>query len=227
MAKKPLGVPLAPAGPQYDFFLHMQELVLNCGDLSLAGMASKVHVSRQVLHRALRGPDLPSRDLVERIVDGIYPTDEGVDAEAKKQAKKVALDAYSRAVAYQRDRARDEALAKDAGHKPAGGRLSAIAAPERERLRDLLQLAHKQADRPSLQSLARNMRPPVADSTISDWLLGKSVPRSFDPLRQLFELLSHRSRGPNQTVVTRAEAERLWNTVVDAQAAARRRPRAS
>ncbi|MGW6624985.1 helix-turn-helix domain-containing protein [Nocardia sp. NPDC055002] len=71
MAKKPLAAPRAPAGPQRDFFLALQGLVMRAGDPSVGTIAEMVGRSRQVVHRALIGPALPSRDLVERLVGAL------------------------------------------------------------------------------------------------------------------------------------------------------------
>jgi hypothetical protein len=93
MAKKPLKEPDAPRGPQYDFFLLVQQLVLTHGDESVAGIASRMFCSRQVLYRALTGPKLPSRRLVEELVQAL-----GCSAHDRSEA----LAAWEAAVTDQR-----------------------------------------------------------------------------------------------------------------------------
>lgn len=50
----------------------MQDLVLRSGDLPLAYIAGNANVQREVVHRALRGPKLPSK-AVFAIIDVLTP----------------------------------------------------------------------------------------------------------------------------------------------------------
>ena len=222
MAKKRLGTPLAPEGPQLDFFVRMQDFVLDCDDPSLATMATKVLRTRQVLHRALRGPDLPSRVLVADMVDLLFPDADPADdaeehANRKAQVKRDLLRAWSEAVADARTRSRARDLGKQATAKAA-------AADERARFQRALQAAYDRGGRPALKRLSMRMQQLdhyISASTLSDWLTGKSLPRDAAVLGVLLHALSRSASGPDSTM--RSSLERHWENAVDAQAAARRR----
>ncbi|MFD0410459.1 hypothetical protein [Kitasatospora sp. NPDC127116] len=75
--KRRIGEPKVPKGPQYEFFLLMQRHIVNQGDRSLAALSKESGWSRQTWHKALRGPELPNRDLVKALVGHLFPEQDG------------------------------------------------------------------------------------------------------------------------------------------------------
>lgn len=78
MPKKSLKSPtwMAP-GARRDFFSHIQDLVLRCGDVSTAELAARTGYSAQSMYVALTGPRVPSRRVTEAIVTALgQPADE-------------------------------------------------------------------------------------------------------------------------------------------------------
>ncbi|WP_330186009.1 helix-turn-helix domain-containing protein (plasmid) [Nocardia sp. NBC_01503] len=71
MAKKPLGLPRVPPGPQHAFFKGLQDLVTSADDLPLKELGKIVNRSPQVMHRALLGPAIPSLELVKELVKAL------------------------------------------------------------------------------------------------------------------------------------------------------------
>lgn len=71
MAKKPLGLPKAPPGPQYAFFEALQALVIRADNLSSSQLAEVVNSSRNVVYRALVGPAIPHPELVRALVSAL------------------------------------------------------------------------------------------------------------------------------------------------------------
>jgi hypothetical protein len=223
MAKKRLGPPLAPVGPQFDFFVRMQDLVLACGDPSLAEMARAVHVSRQVLHRAFRGPNLPSRDLVARIVEGLMGEE---DRTRRAEAKRELLQAWTEAVAD--DRSPSSNAGRDDLDNEVLVQARGTGVPiARRRLHQAVQVAYEQAGRPPLKTLSMRMLRDsdfgrhVPPSTLSDWLTGKSVPREINAITALNRALVSMSRGTS--TIDERWLRQLWEAAADAQATARRR----
>ncbi|MEU7369708.1 hypothetical protein AB0B92_29915 [Streptomyces hygroscopicus] len=95
--KRRIGEPQVPKGPQYAFFELMQRHVLNRGDRSLAALSKESGWSRQTWHKALRGPDLPNRDLVKALVEHLFPEQDG--AEIRRRMVEETLAAWTAAVA--------------------------------------------------------------------------------------------------------------------------------
>lgn len=178
MAKRRLGVPQAPAGPQFEFFALMQDFVLRCGDMSLEAMSKEMNRSRQSLHRALRGPDLPSRPMVEHIVKKLFADDDSGRARAVDQA----LAAWTEAVA---DRTRRERGDGAQDEEPLSRYEAALA-----RFSEALREAHAQAGRPAISMMERRaaqQRPSarLTKSAVSDWMRGKALPSSSDRVRDV------------------------------------------
>ncbi|MFJ4981491.1 hypothetical protein ACIP6X_40305 [Streptomyces coeruleorubidus] len=95
--KRRIGEPQVPKGPQYAFFELMQRHVLNQGDRSLAALSKESGWSRQTWHKALRGPELPNRDLVKALVEHLFPEQDG--AEVRRRMVEETLAAWTAAVA--------------------------------------------------------------------------------------------------------------------------------
>ncbi|MDQ1047378.1 hypothetical protein [Streptomyces sp. V4I2] len=95
--KRRIGKPQAPKGPQYVFFELMQRHVLNQGDKSLATLSKESGWSRQTWHKALRGPELPNRDLVKALVEHLFPEQGGADI--RRRMVEESLVAWTAAVA--------------------------------------------------------------------------------------------------------------------------------
>ncbi|MBM7169110.1 hypothetical protein JQK87_11920 [Streptomyces sp. G44] len=95
--KRRIGEPKVPKGPQYTFFNLMQRHVLEQGDKSLAALSKESGWSRQTWHKALRGPELPNRDLVRALVEHLFPG-EG-SAEVRRRRVEETLAAWTAAVA--------------------------------------------------------------------------------------------------------------------------------
>ncbi|MFI1604079.1 hypothetical protein ACH4YN_18265 [Streptomyces griseofuscus] len=94
--KRRIGEPKVPTGLQYEFFQLMQRHVLNQGDRSLAALSKGSGWSRQTWHKALRGPELPNRDLVKALVEHLFPEQDGV--EIRHRMVEEALAAWTAAV---------------------------------------------------------------------------------------------------------------------------------
>ncbi|MEU2559399.1 hypothetical protein ABZ626_08705 [Streptomyces longispororuber] len=98
--KRRIGEPKVPKGPQYAFFELMQRHVLNQGDRSLAALSKESRWSRQTWHKALRGPELPNRDLVKALVEHLFPEQDGT--EVRRKMVEETLAAWTAAAAEQR-----------------------------------------------------------------------------------------------------------------------------
>jgi hypothetical protein len=98
LAKKPLRRPDWPAGERREFFLYLQRLVLQGGDLPVAEIGRAIGFSHQTVHKALTGPKMPSWRVVAAIVAGVASPAE--IAEARER--------YERAVGDQRNLASGE-----------------------------------------------------------------------------------------------------------------------
>jgi hypothetical protein len=204
VAKRRLGVPLAPPGPQYDFFALMQDYVLRRGDKSLKTLASEMSRSRQALHRALRGPDLPSRELVQHMIKNLFAEDE----EGCRSASKEALDAWTEAVA---DRIQQERGNKPARVGPTAYELALLRfAQGLEEVRGL-------AGRPSLANISRRGTGSLNKSAMSDWLRGRTLPGSFDRVVEMLDAMLRDRVPPAVIVGHRQRLERLWQAAVDAR----------
>ncbi|WP_448329965.1 hypothetical protein [Streptomyces sp. DSM 41534] len=81
--KRRIGEPKVPKGPQYEFFQLMQRHVLHQGDKSLAALSKESGWSRQTWHKALRGPELPNRDLVKALVGHLFSEQDGAEIRHK------------------------------------------------------------------------------------------------------------------------------------------------
>ncbi|MFJ1580555.1 MULTISPECIES: hypothetical protein [unclassified Streptomyces] len=95
--KRRIGKPQTPDGLQYEFFELMQRHVLHQGDKSLATLSKESGWSRQTWHKALRGPELPNRDLVKALMEHLFR--EPGEEEARRVAVREALAAWTAAVA--------------------------------------------------------------------------------------------------------------------------------
>ncbi|MFI9404497.1 hypothetical protein [Nocardia sp. NPDC052316] len=82
MAKKPLKPPAVPAGARHQFFVYMQRLVVDNGDLSTTELGARIGHSHQAVYKALTGPKMPSRAIVGRLAEAL-----GGDAVATEAAK--------------------------------------------------------------------------------------------------------------------------------------------
>ncbi|WP_159056418.1 hypothetical protein [Streptomyces sp. DSM 15324] len=204
MAKRRLGIPLAPPGPQFDFFALMQEFVLKRGDPSLEAMRKMTGCySRQALHKALRGPDLPSRRLVDVLVNALFEKrsdgDTDVDEEERKQAVRRALDAWEEAVGEKTARERGGLPRAVASTEPEATtrRLPSSTPGEAAiRLTDEFRRTYELAGRPPLKQIAfwlEERGHPVGMSSISEWLNGRRIPREAETAIALVEAMRDRS----------------------------------
>lgn len=191
MAKKPLGEPKAPRGPQYRFFDLLQRTVRLHGDPSLdtiRGMG--LYCSRQVLHRALIGPMLPSRKLLEELLRVLQCSDE---------ARRRILAAYEEAQEDRIQRMRHSALPTSVliDHRAN----SSTANEFRDRLLEL----YRWSGQPSLRWIERQTRLPP--STVHGWLQGDHIPANYDALISLLQFLRDRPLRGNE----HQEWEKLWD----------------
>lgn len=183
MAKRPLKEPDAPPGPQYDFFDLLQRLVRRHGDLPLSKIVKKgMYTSRQVLHRGLVGPDLPSRDFVSALVTVL---------ECSEEEKAAALTAYEAANEDRIERNRRYRPRHPPGLPGATDSLQAPRPPDQahtlQEFTERLSVLRKAAGNPSLRELERHIN--VRRSTLSDWFTGQSMPRDADSLAGLVRFL--------------------------------------
>ncbi|WP_432089598.1 hypothetical protein [Streptomyces sp. bgisy095] len=201
MAKRRIGEPKVPAGPEYDFFVLMQRHVLYQGDKALTALAQGSGWSRQTWHKALRGPVLPNRDLVQGIIKHLYP-DEGKRAQAEVEA----LTAWTRAVEFRTNRVRGSS-SDDRGtfdHLPQkvsrgverrGGSTS-IGGFQQEVLSYMIRDSYERAGRPSLRTIEQRMpeEKRIGRTTLHDWLRGRRVPSyAPDRIREVLSAIEGRS----------------------------------
>lgn len=234
MAKRRLGIPLAPAGPQFELFALLQQFVLERDDPSLAAMAKMTGYSRQALHKALRGPDLPSQLLVKTVVGALFESGEGEESEAdaseRKQAIRRALDALGAAVADKTTRERGIAPGSTFKNEPSAaseGRSRSQRGPAFERFSNELRRLHELAGRPSYDSIVRQMlmtgEPAPARSSLHEWLKGKTIPRDWDIVLRLLEAFQRMSGGERRLPRdARARLEQMWQMAWDERQAQRR-----
>jgi DNA-binding transcriptional regulator YiaG len=182
MAKRPLGAPKAPPGPQLEFFDLLQQTVRQHGDLPLSEIVNGgLYCSRQVLHRALVGPALPSRKLVEQLthVLGCSTSETEAVTRAYRAAQEDQIQRQRQTGAPTR-RAQPSSAARDA------------LAEELRAVRDASGLSISR-----LSSHGREVY--VPRSTLYDWLSGRSLPRSESELLTLIELLERATGRPLKT----------------------------
>lgn len=212
----------------------MQGFVLRRDDPSLEAMKTMTRYSRQALHKALRGPDLPSRDLVKIIVEALFKKrddeNEKENAEACRRAVRQALDALSDAIADKAARERTgDTWGSDTMPPPPVAltsvrELKVVPPGQVEQFASALRDAYDAGGRPSLVALTRRMGAfgqlpiPPAKSSVSDWLNGKSVPRDFEMVVLLVSALE--SAGAPR--FPRRRWEMLWRAAMDERLA---RPR--
>ncbi|MEV0360643.1 hypothetical protein AB0H71_31765 [Nocardia sp. NPDC050697] len=67
MAKRRLRAPTISSGPRREFFVHLQRLVLDHGDLPTKELGRLSGYSHQAIYKALVGPAMPSWELTERL----------------------------------------------------------------------------------------------------------------------------------------------------------------
>ncbi|MFE3991648.1 hypothetical protein ACFXPW_08135 [Streptomyces goshikiensis] len=203
----------------------MQDLVLRRDDPSLEAMKAMTRYSRQALHKALRGPDLPSRDLVKIVVEALFKRrddeNEEENAEACRQAVRQTLDALSDAIADKTTRERaggsrgsDRVSSPSVAHAPVRQLPPATPSGQVRRFVDHLRLSYERGGRPSLVLIARRMTQITemshapSKSSISEWLNGKTVPRDFE---LVIALVSALQREP----VSR-DYQRMWRELWEA-----------
>lgn len=168
MAKKPIGEPKVPPGPQHQFFDHLQRLVRRYGDLSLEAIVVRgLYCSPQVLHRALVGPKLPSRRLVQALVNVLGCMDED---------KGVALKLFELAQEDQIQRSRNSPIGMV---KPSAGAW--------EELQKRISEPYAAAGSPSIRRIAQEVarlypQRALTPSTLHSWLTGATLPRRFEDL---------------------------------------------
>lgn len=68
MSKRRLRRPELPPGARLDFFLGMQQLVVDAGDPSVDNIGKRIDRSGQTVHKALTGPKLPSTATLHKII---------------------------------------------------------------------------------------------------------------------------------------------------------------
>ncbi|NUV60868.1 hypothetical protein [Streptomyces sp. CAI-85] len=215
----------------------MQQFVLERDDPSLAAMAKMTGYSRQALHKALRGPDLPSQSLVKTVVGALFQSREEEESEAdasqRKQAIRRALDALGAAVADKTARERGIAPGSTLQNEPSAaseGRSRGERGPAFERFTNELRRTHELAGRPTLDSITRellmtNNRVAPSRSTLSDWLTGRTIPRDWPTLHVLLEALQRMSGGERRLPRdTKARLEQMWQMAWDERQSQRRGP---
>ncbi|MEU1520507.1 hypothetical protein ABZ490_51905 [Streptomyces sp. NPDC005811] len=211
MAKKPLGEPQAPPGPQYEFFDVLQRYVRRYGNKSLAELVSEgnIYCTRQALHRALVGPKLPSRKLVHEIVRAVNCTIEEAET---------VLSAYDAAcndqLAHKRRADRETAAEKDQRSLTPHVSMTGHAAQDLNAFLHDLYLA---AGRPSLREIenhASRLNPAVrmSKTTIHGWLTSKTIPMEFASLEVLIQILTQSASrlGVRPPLDSIEAAKRLW-----------------
>ncbi|MGV9662774.1 hypothetical protein [Nocardia niigatensis] len=92
MAKKPLKPPSVPPGARHSFFVYMQLLVVENGDLSTTQLGRLLDYSHQAVYKALTGPRMPSRAMAVNLSKVV----------AGEAASKVALQLWSAGVREER-----------------------------------------------------------------------------------------------------------------------------
>jgi hypothetical protein len=191
MAKKPLGEPRAPRGGRdYEFFDLLQGLVRRHGDPSVATLANsaQVNCTRQVLHRALVGPALPSQIVVEEIVSALNCTDD-----EKEMVASALLFALESRVRAKRSMSSSSPGDKDIRTSNRAGR-EISDKQERERFAAYLSRMHDEAGNSGFQRLSQATK--ISTSTLSDWFRGKSLPAHRSNLEPLVQyLLRHGALG--------------------------------
>jgi hypothetical protein len=201
MAKKPLGEPRSARGSaDYEFFDLLQSLVRRHGDPPLSALAKSTHRTRQVLHRALVGPVLPSQSLVEGVLDALECT-----TEEKSQVDSAFLLAHEQTIQARRGRApqatgttRTEQGRRD----QSDGRYQAMMA-------EYLRQMRSDAGNPSLRVLEHEtvrQGSQVSRSTLSSWFSGRSIPMNLDGLFAVSAALE-RLAGPRGTRNHRSREE--------------------
>lgn len=190
MAKKPLMEPKAPLGPQYDFFDLLQGYVRRYGNKSLAEIVDegKIYCTRQALHRALVGPNLPSTKLVREIARAVN---------CNEQEELAVLAAYAAACNDQVEQARrnppksatEVAATISPSHRDKQSSASTSFA-------DQLRVLYEKAGRPTLAEVSRaasNENLHLSRSTLSDWLNGRSLPRDGSAVHFVIRFLADRA----------------------------------
>ncbi|MCX0270666.1 hypothetical protein NLM24_08100 [Nocardia zapadnayensis] len=71
MAKRPLKPPDVPPGARYEFFMFMQRLVTDNGDLSTPALGKLIGHSHQAVYKTLTGTTMPSRAIAERLAQAL------------------------------------------------------------------------------------------------------------------------------------------------------------
>ncbi|MEV7535482.1 hypothetical protein [Streptomyces hydrogenans] len=196
MAKRRIGEPKVPVGPEYDFFVLMQRHVLHQGDKALTVLAAESGWSRQTWHKALRGPALPNRDLVKALVEHLYAQDEGHAVQARMVAD--ALAAWTRAMESRTSRERGQRRGSESGteqaprpiHREPALYAASAAGLQGQVITRILREAHERVGRPSVRTIAQRMPEDVrlGRTTIHEVLTGRRVPslsRTLDLLAAL------------------------------------------
>lgn len=206
MVKRSLGAPKVPRGPQYDFFDLLQGIVRRHGDLSLSDLVAQgVRCSRQVLHRVLVGPDLPSRPLVAMLLDVLNCSDE-----EKKAVEGALLRAQEDRI---RRRRRDQTMAGDKSNPAQPLRRTQLL-----RIKDFQRELHQlraAAGSPSFRDIAARSGQYgllLPRSTLGDWFQGQHIPSNFDALLVLVHTLEA-MRSAQDGSETRVDLEKwrsLW-----------------
>jgi hypothetical protein len=203
VAKKPLKMPDVPIGPQCDFFLFFQDLVRHrtCDEsLSVIVKERGLYCSRQVLHRALTGPDLPKRDFVELVAKQVGATSEEVSQ---------LLQAYDLANDDRINRLRNVTLSVSrpiaSAQRQAGASAEAPEVEAQQRRKEfatmLLQIYRAAGSPPLLEVSAMSEkigrlggtsmqgRSFVSKSSLSSWLTGQTVPARGQQVMTLARIL--------------------------------------
>jgi DNA-binding phage protein len=158
LAKKSLRSPQVPSGVRRDFFIFLQGVALQVGDLSVAKIADRVHYSHQTIYKALTGPEMPSFAVAEAISRGL----------GGEQARVRAVELWMRAVAEQRGLQRPNMPGGESGQDATVSNSSA-------------RLEFRQALAQAIESRSRGVRAvaeelDMARSTVYGYLKGDRLP---------------------------------------------------
>ncbi|MEV6656434.1 hypothetical protein [Nocardia fluminea] len=206
MAKKRLGVPRVPEGPQREFFLMMQRLVVLVGDPSLRELAKKLTMQKRALHLALVGPDIPDRHKTAHICDQLSKIASALDPPFDTtELRRDILLKWADAVTDQRTLGLTQAEAKP----PSG--TGQRSGDKRREFAQELKAAKARVGLPT-RMLAKQSGVPVG--TLAGWLAGNALPMEawdFDRLLNVLDVPKEQKQKMRDLYVA-ARDERLRPT---------------
>ncbi|RDI68966.1 hypothetical protein [Nocardia pseudobrasiliensis] len=228
MAKKPLKPPSVPPGARHSFFVYMQGLVVDNGDLSTPQLGRLLDYSHQAVYKALTGPRMPSRAMAANLAKvvggeaaaktalrlwsagvheerGLAETAVDDSADHEPPAAPTALD-IARVILGDNERAATDEVARRRWSLPArpGYRARAALAAE---MRGLAAEVGAVADWFICETTRRNL---------SDWLCGRAIPSLHNLVNFGYELRLDEAGwtqllGLHTAAVAEARANTSWH----------------